>query len=220
MLETIIAAAAHDIRSPLTALKGIGHALATRWEQITPEDRELMLRGIQFDTDRLNAILRQLVDAARVAAGALDLFPQRTAVPRVVEEIATSLARDPDHVRVEWVGSDELNVFVDPERLRLVLEAFVESLVWWASEGPVRVDGRVRDGRLSVEARRAETELTQEQAEHLFRPRAPGTGAGSKIGLFVALGVAEAQGGSVSARVTDGAIVFTLDLPVSSEPDA
>jgi hypothetical protein len=111
-------------------------------------------------------------------------------------------------------------VFIDPERLRLVLEAFVESLVWWASEGPVRVDGRVRDGRLSVEARRAETELTQEQAERLFRPRAPGTGAGSKIGLFVALGVAEAQGGSVSARVTDRAIVFTLDLPVSSEPDA
>jgi K+-sensing histidine kinase KdpD len=220
VLETIIAAAAHDIRSPLTALKGIGHALATRWEQITPEDRELMLRGIQFDTDRLNAILRQLVDAARVAAGALDLFPQRTAIPRVVEEIATSQARDPGHVRVEWAGSDELNVFVDPERLRLVLEAFVESLVWWASEGPVRVDGHVREGRLSVEARRAETELTQEQAERLFRPRAPGTGAGSKIGLFVALGVAEAQGGSVSARVTDGAIVFTLDLPVSSKPDA
>jgi K+-sensing histidine kinase KdpD len=180
----------------------------------------LMLRGIQFDTDRLNAILRQLVDAARVAAGALDLFPQRTAVPRVVEEIATSLARDPDHVRVEWAGSDELNVLVDPERLRLVLEAFVESLVWWAREGPVRVDGRIRDGWLSVEARRAETELTQEQAERLFRPRAPGTGAGSKIGLFVALGVAEAQGGSVSARVTDDTIAFTLDLPVPSEPDA
>ena len=116
--------------------------------------------------------------------------------------------------------SDELNVFVDPERLRLVLEAFVESLVWWASEGPVRVEGRVRDGRLSVEARRAETELTQEQAERLFRPRAPGTGSGSKIGLFVALGVAEAQGGGVSARVADGTLTFALDLPVPSEPDA
>jgi RNA methyltransferase, TrmH family len=219
VLETIIAAAAHDIRSPLTALKGIGHALATRWEQMTPEDRELMLRAIQFDTDRLNAILRQLVDAARVAAGALDLFPQRTSVAQVVEEIATSLARDPDHVRVEWDG-DDLNVFVDPERLRLVLEAFVESLVWWASEGPVRVEGRVRDGRLSVEARRAETELTQEQAERLFRPRAPGTGSGSKIGLFVALGVAEAQGGGVSARVVDGTLTFTLDLPLPTTPAA
>jgi light-regulated signal transduction histidine kinase (bacteriophytochrome) len=138
----------------------------------------------------------------------------------VVAEIARSLARDPDHVRVEWAAGDELNVFVDPERLRLVLEAFVESLVWWASEGPVRVGGRVRDGRLSVEARRAETELTQEQAERLFRPRPPGTGSGSKIGLFVALGVAEAQGGSVSARVADGTLIFTLDLPVQSEPDA
>src|SRR4029453_6873000 len=163
----------HDLPSPLPALKGIGPALATRWEQITPEDRELMLRGIQFDTDRLNAILRQLVDPARAAAGAPDRSPQRTAVAQVVEEIATSLARDPDHVRVVWAGSDELNVFVDPERLQLVLEAFVESLVWWASDGPVRAEGRVRDGRLSVEAGRAETELTQEQAERLFRPRAP-----------------------------------------------
>ncbi len=95
----------------------------------------------------------------------------------------------------------------------------MESLVWWASEGPVLVEGHVRDGRLSVEARRAETELTQEDAERLFRPRAPGTGSGSKIGLFVALGVAEAQGGDVSARVSDGELSFRLDLPVPAEPD-
>jgi RNA methyltransferase, TrmH family len=220
VLETIIAAAAHDIRSPLTAMKGIGHALATRWEQMSPEDRDLMLRGIQFDTDRLNAILRQLVDAARVAAGALDLYPQRTSVPRIVDEIATSLARDPDHVRVEWAGGEELTVFLDPERLRLVLEAFVESLVWWASEGPVRVDGRLQQGRLRVQAYRAETGLTQEDAERLFRPRAPGTGSGSKIGLYVAQGVAEAQGGSVSAHVSGRALSFELDLPVPPEPDA
>lgn len=217
-LETIIAAAAHDIRSPLTAMKGIGHTLATRWEQMTPEDRELMLAGIQFDTDRLNAILRQLVDAARVAAGALDLFPERTAVGRVVEEIAASLARDPGHVPVTWVG-DDLVVFVDPERLRLVLEAFVESLMWWASEGPVRVDARVEDGCLHVEAARAQTDLSQEDAERLFLPRAPGTGSGSKIGLFVAQGVAEAQDGTVSARVRDGVLRFELELPVPAEPE-
>ena len=219
VLETIIAAAAHDFRSPLTAMKGIGHALATRWEQMTPQDRDMMLRGIQFDTDRLNAILRQLVDAARVAAGALDLFPQRTSVGQVVDEFATSLARDPDHVRVEWT-SDELVAFVDPERLRLVLEAFVESLVWWAGEGPVRVEARLLDGRLHVEAHRAETDLSQEDAERLFRPPAPGTGSGSKIGLFVARGVVEAQGGSVSARVTDGALGFELELPVPADPNA
>jgi K+-sensing histidine kinase KdpD len=220
VLETIIAAAAHDIRSPLTAMKGIGHALATRWDQMTPRDRDMMLQGIQYDTDRLNAILRQLVDAARIAAGALELYPERADVGKTVEGISASLARDPDHAGVEWTGDGEVVAFVDPERLQLVLEAFVESLVWWANAGPVLVDGRVRDGRLVVEARRAETRLSQEEAERLFQPRAPGSGSGSKIGLFVAQGVAAAQGGSASAAVVDGSLTFRLELPVAAEPDA
>lgn len=217
VLETIIAAAAHDIRSPLTAMKGLGHTLATRWDQISAEDRDLMLAGIEFDSDRMNAIVRQLVDAARVAAGAVDLFPERTDVGQMVEQIAASLARDPDHVPVRWTGGDVV-AFVDPERLRLVLEAFIESLVWWANEGPVLVDARLRDDRLFVEARRADTRLSQEEAERLFLPRAPGTGSGSKIGLFVAHGVANAQGGDVSARASDGELRFSLDLPIPSLP--
>lgn len=219
VLESIVVAAAHDIRSPLTAMKGIGHALATRWDQMTPRDRNLMLQGIQHDTDRLNAILRQLVDAARIAAGSLDLFPERADVRKTVEAISASLAQDPDHAGLEWTGPDELVAFVDPERLQLVLEAFVESLAWWANEGPVRIQGRLREGRLIVDARRSETRLTQEEADRLFWPRAPGGGSGSKIGLFVARGVAAAQGGSASAVVADGDLAFRLDVAVPPEPD-
>ena len=213
-LETIIAAAAHDIRSPLTAMKGFGHALSTRWEQMTTEQRALMLQGIAYDTDRLNTILRQLVDAARLTAGALDLFPERTDVGKLVDQIAASLALDPDHPSIEWAGG-EVVVLLDPERLRLVIEAFIESLVWWTNAGPVGLSARLTDGRLVLDACRSDTALTQEQAEHLFRPRAPGAGAGSKIGLFVALGVAEAQGGSASARV-DGSLCFVLDVPAQT----
>ena len=218
ILETIIAAAAHDIRSPLTAMKGFGHALSTRWEHMTDEQRDLMFTGIVFDTDRLNAIVRQLVDAARLAAGSLDLFPERVEVGRLVGQVAESLGRDPDHPPVVW-ESGEVEAFVDPERLRLVLEAFVESLVWWTNEGPVRVRGERRAGRLLLEVSRRGTELSPEEAERLFRPRAPGTGAGSKIGLFVALGVAAAQGGTATVRVDDG-LAFVLDVPAGAEEPA
>ena len=218
VLETIIAAAAHDIRSPLTAMKGFGHALATRWDQMDPDQRDLMLRGIAFDTDRLNAIVRQLVDAARLTAGSLDLFPERTDVGHLVGQVAASLERDPDHPPLEWAGG-EVVALVDPERLRLVLEAFIESLVWWTNEGPVRVSASLRGGRLVLETCRAGTELTQDDADRLFRPRSPGTGAGSKIGLFVALGVAEAQGGRAWAR-SDGSLCFAIDIPAEGEPAA
>lgn len=210
-LETVIAAAAHDIRSPLTAMKGFGYALSTRWGQMTEDQRALMLQGIVYDTDRLNTILRQLVDAARLTSGTLDLFPERVSVGELVAQIAHGVEPDPDHPGVTWDGG-EVVAFVDPERLKLVLEAFVESLVWWTNEGPVRVSAERPPGRLVVRAWRRGTELRQEEAAGLFQPRAPGTGAGSKIGLFVALGVAEAQGGSVTVEVEDG-LRFTLDVP-------
>jgi TrmH family RNA methyltransferase len=211
VLETIIAAAAHDIRSPLTAMKGFGHALANRWDQMTEDQRELMLTGIVYDTDRLNAILRQLVDAARLAAGSLELYPERVDVGRLVQQVAESLGRDPEHPPIVWQDG-ELEAFVDGDRLRLILEAFIESLVWWTNEGPVRVDASLRDGRLVLAVSRRGTELGQEEADRLFRPRAPGAGAGSKIGLFVALGIAAAQGGTASAHVNDG-LSFVLDVP-------
>ena len=45
-------------------------------------------------------------------------------------------------------------------------------------------------------------------------PRKPGSGSGSKIGLFVARGVVEAQGGRTWAEVRDGRLVFHLELPI------
>lgn len=212
VLETIISSAAHDIRTPLTAMKGFGHALSTRWREMSDDQRQLMLAGIVYDTDRLNGILRQLVDAARLAAGSLELYPERVQVGELVASVAASLARDPDHPPLVWNGG-ALEVFVDPERLRMVLEAFVESLVWWTSDGDVEVDGQLGDGRLRLRASRRGTDLTQAQAEHLFQPRDPGTGAGSKIGLFVAIGIASAQGGSVSVAVQDRVLAFTLEIP-------
>ncbi|MGZ8625920.1 MAG: TrmH family RNA methyltransferase [Actinomycetota bacterium] len=212
VLETIIAAAAHDIRSPLTAMKGFGHALSMRWEQMTTEQRDLMLAGIVYDTDRLNGILRQLVDAARMAAGSLDLYPERVDVGGVIAAIADSLGRDPDHPAIVWSGG-EVEAFVDPERLRTILEAFIESLVWWTNEGDVVAEGSLDDGRLRIDVSRTGTELTQAGAERLFTPRPPGTGAGSKIGLFVALGIASAQGGTASVLVEGGRLAFVLDVP-------
>ncbi|MGZ8600576.1 MAG: TrmH family RNA methyltransferase [Actinomycetota bacterium] len=212
VLETIIAAAAHDIRSPLTAMKGFGHALSMRWEQMTTEQRDLMLAGIVYDTDRLNGILRQLVDAARMAAGSLDLYPERVDVGGVIAAIADSLGRDPDHPAIVWSGG-EVEAFVDPERLRTILEAFIESLVWWTNEGDVVAEGSLDDGRLRIDVSRTGTELTQAEAERLFTPRPPGTGAGSKIGLFVALGIASAQGGTASVLVEGGRLAFVLDVP-------
>lgn len=214
-LETIVAAAAHDIRSPLTAMKGFGYALEKRWDSMTEEQRTLMLRGIVYDADRMDGILRLLVDAGRVAAGTLELFPERVDLSDLVLGIAESLRRDPEHPELRWAGSGDL-VVLDPARLKSAILAFVEGLVWWGKEGPITVEGgRVQD-RLQVTVWREGTELASDDTEALFAARRPGTGSGSKIGLFVARGVAETQGGRAWADVTAGRLSFHLDVPLAS----
>ncbi|MGZ5295561.1 MAG: TrmH family RNA methyltransferase [Actinomycetota bacterium] len=214
-LETIVAAAAHDIRSPLTAMKGFGYALEKRWESMTEEQRTLMLRGIVYDADRMDAILRLLVDAARVAAGTLEMFPERVDLAELGRGIVGSEKRDPEPPEVRWAGEGDL-VVTDPGRVKSAILAFIEAGVWWAREGPITIEGgRVRD-RLELTVWRDGTELTPADVEGLFAARRPGSGAGSKIGLFVARGVAETQGGRAWAEVKDRRLSFHLDIPLSA----
>jgi signal transduction histidine kinase len=87
-------------------------------------------------------------------------------------------------------------------------------LVWWAQEGPIDVDGE-SDGRsFEVRASRRGAGLDADDVEALFTPRRPGEGAGSKIGLFVARGVAESQGGRCWGSVEAGRPTFHLQLPI------
>ncbi|HEY5904561.1 MAG TPA: TrmH family RNA methyltransferase [Actinomycetota bacterium] len=216
-LENIVASAAHDIRSPLTAMKGFGYALERRWDAMTEEQRALMLQGIVHDADRMDTILRMLVDAARVVGGTLEVFREQVDVGDLVMSVAQAQRRDPDHPEVEWVGRVGV-VFADPARLKTTVQAFLGSLVWWGSEGPIVVDGEMRGTTLVLRASRPASDLTDDEADALFLPRRPGEGAGSKIGLFVARGVAEAQGGRCWGSVEGGRLMFHLELPAG--PDA
>ncbi len=213
-LETIVAAAAHDIRSPLTAMKGFGYALERRWESMTEEQRTLMLRGIVYDADRMDSILRLLVDAGRVASGTLEMFPERVDLAELVRGIIASVKRDPEHPELRWAGEADV-VVTDPARVRSALLAFVEAQAWWGREGPITIQGGRVGDRLVLVVWRDGTELSIDDAEGLFAARRPGTGAGSKIGLFVARGVAETQGGRAWVEVEGGRLSFHLDIPLS-----
>ncbi len=213
-LETLIAAAAHDIRSPLTAMKGFGYALEKRWPDMTDEQRALMLTGIVHDADRMDQILHLLVDAARVSGGTLEPYPDRCDVGELVTSIADLQRRDPEHPEIVWTGEPG-PYFLDPVRLKTALLAFAESLVWWAADGPITVHAAAADGALTVTAARDGASVDGEDAEALFQARRPGTGGGSKIGLFVVRAVAEAQGGRAWASVDEGRLTLHLSLPIT-----
>jgi TrmH family RNA methyltransferase len=216
-LEEVISAAAHDIRSPITTLGGFALTLLNRWQSMSDEHRELMLKGIVFDAERMNLKVKHLVEAARIAAGRLEIAREKVDVGETIRIVASFLENNPDHPEVVWDG-DDMILFTDGERLAEAVNGLIEAAAWWGHDGPIRVSA-TRDGsRVDVEVFRQGTSLSPRDADGLFAPRPPGSGAGSKIGLFVARGVAEALGGSATAEIDDG-LRLRLRLPVEP-PDA
>jgi TrmH family RNA methyltransferase len=210
-LEAVIGAAAHDLRSPLTALKGFGYALERRWDEMDAEQRRAMLRGIVADADRMDVLVRRLTDAARIAGGSLELFPERVELAELVLSVARAFEHDPEHPGVRWLGEGG-SLLVDATRLRTALLAFVEAATWWGREGPVTIGALWRGGIVHLEVRRAGAEIDASEAEGLFDVRRVGSG-GSTFALSVARGVAEGQGGRAWGTVEEGELALHLSLP-------
>jgi TrmH family RNA methyltransferase len=208
-LADIVAGAAHDVRSPMTALRGFAATLLSHWDRLDDSQRRMMLEGLAHDAARMEVIVSQLVDAARLRSGSLRLAP----VPTELLEATRTMAE-------EWSGwsgfdlevsGERATALVDPAKLRSMLLAMIESAQWWGEEGPVEIIVGA-PGEPTVRVRRRGTELDASGATALFRPRPPGSRGGSKVGLYVAKGLAEAQAGRLESDTRDG-IAFTLTLP-------
>jgi two-component system sensor histidine kinase EvgS len=174
-----------------------------------------MLRGIVADADRMDTLVRRLTDAARIASGSLELFPERIELADVAVSVVRAFEHDPEHPGVRWLGEGG-TALLDPARLRTTLLAFVEAATWWGREGPVTIAASWPETSVRIEVRRAGAELDASAAASLFDVRRTDAAAGA-FGLAVAGGVAESQGGRAWATVEDEALSLVLELPLRAD---
>ena len=204
-LASIVSGAAHDIRSPLAAMLGFSSTLLKRWDRLDDEQRLAMIRGIAHDAGRMRLLVAELVDSARISAGDLHL----RSGPVDLLDVASSVARDMrSEERAVEVTGEPTPSWGDADRLATVVAALAEAAHWWGEEGPVRIEV----GPEEVRVARRGSSFDAAAAEAFFAPRQAGTGGGSKVGLFVARGLAEAHGGTLQVDARDG-VRFILRLP-------
>ena len=96
----LIATVAHELRSPLTSVKGFTATLLAKWERFTDDQRKLMLETVDADADRVTRLIAELLDIARIDSGRLQLLRTPSTVEELIrEQIAGMVAAGQDEER-------------------------------------------------------------------------------------------------------------------------
>jgi signal transduction histidine kinase len=200
----VVATVSHEIRSPLTSVKGFTRTLLARWDRFSDEQKRTMLETIDADADRVTRLLRELLDVSRIDAGRVQLHRRPTDVGQVVRTVADK-ARLRElgsgrTIHVELVG-DLPAVLADADKVEQVTTNLLENALAYAPDSPVwlRVEPDGAGGvRLSVVDHGPGIEPDQRRA--IFRKFGRGRGnrrAGTGLGLYITRGLVEAHGGRV-----------------------
>jgi signal transduction histidine kinase len=134
----LVATVAHELRSPLTGVKGFVTTLLSRWDRLNDEQKKLMLTTVSTDSERLSRLITELLDVARIDTGRLSLFPRELDAVPLVDRVVDSVAQGTRRTIEVAHASPAVPVFADPDKLTQVLTNIVDNAVRHG-EGEVRV---------------------------------------------------------------------------------
>jgi signal transduction histidine kinase len=216
VMANFVALAAHELRTPVTAIHGFVQTLNHLGARLTEEQRTEVRIALEQQTARLAQLVEQLLDLSRLDASAVEVRPQRVELRSQLEETVRSAAQAYDaDVELELDGPEQ--AVLDPA----VVDRIVTNLVTNAfryGEPPVRVAVHGTAGNVRIEVEDSGSGVAPELEATLFerftragvaRDRVAGTG----LGLAIARAYAQAHHGDLRyERGTRGAR-FVIDLP-------
>lgn len=210
MLRRAIATTAHEIRTPVTVLMGVAEALRDRGDDITPELLARLSEAVVRQARRLDSMTSDLLTAAQVHRGTLQVTQQRVPVRAVLDAV---LDVPVDDVVVE--GTLDEHVLGEVLRLeQMVGNLLGNALKYGAAPFVIRV--QPSGDRVLIHVVDHGPGVPPEFEPVLFDEftRAEGTSArGTGLGLYVVWSLATAHSGSVSYARNGDESVFTLTLP-------
>lgn len=211
----LVSVVAHELRSPLTGVKGFTSTLLAKWERFTDEQKLHMLRTVNADADRLARLISELLDVSRIETGRLELRKQVVSLPGLVErDVAARIAAgEPESRFVVDVRSTLPALWADPDKLAQVIGNIVENALRHGA-GTVTITIDVVDAAAQVRVVDQGGGIAQEALPRIFTKFwHDSTRGGTGLGLFIAKGIVDAHGGTIEAGNTDaggGWVRFSL----------
>lgn len=217
----MISKIAHELRSPLTSVKGFSSTLIRRWDRFTDEQKFQFVETIHADAERMGRIVSEVLDLARLETGRLELHQQNVDLAAIATQAAGHHAALPGSDRVEVRIAEGLRAYADPERLGHVLGNLIENAIKFSDEGAIVIDGTSANDRVSVTVADKGVGIETDRLGDVFSGPGPSgqkaTPSGTGLGLYLSKRLMEAHGGSIEVQSSSGeGSTFTIVLPAAT----
>jgi PAS domain S-box-containing protein len=219
--DEVLAVVSHDLRNPVGTIFSAASLLLEL--ELAPDKRREHLESVKRSAERMNRLIQDLLDVARMEAGALSVEPQRFMVEELLEEVVQSYTSQADKRGIRIRAGVEPGAgegWGDRHRLSQVLSNLVENALRYspaAAEIRVQAEGAPNGEGLRISVADRGPGISSEDMERLFDrfwqvSRKDKRGAG--LGLAIARGLVEAHGGTIGVESELGAgSVFWFSLP-------
>ena len=215
----LVSTVAHELRSPLTSVKGFTATLLNKWGRFTDDQKRVMLETVNADADRVTRLITELLDVSRIESGRMEVHRQLVDLPDRARKIVAGrvAAGDAeDRFRLEVLaGLPE--TWLDADKIDQILGNLVENAVRHGAGivtiviEPALIDDVVA---AAVSVRDQGEGIAPDVAPRVFRqfwrgkPRGASRhgwhGGGTGLGLYIVKGLVEAHGGTIGVRRAPG----------------
>ncbi|MGI8426902.1 MAG: sensor histidine kinase [Actinomycetota bacterium] len=220
----VISSVAHEIRSPLTSIKGFASTLVRRWDRFEEQRRKQILLTIEADADRVTRLVVELLDVSRLDEGRLQLNKRPITVASIASRVVDRLRPTaPNHVlEIDFV-KDLPDVSGDPDKVEQVITNLVENAIKYTEGGTVIVSGSSSPSGITIGVADEGEGIPQEDRQSVFlkffrrgssEPGGAAPPPGTGLGLYISKGLVEAHGGKIWIEETSGGgALFAFTLP-------
>lgn len=216
-LGHLAAGVAHEIRNPLSSIKGLAKYFAER----TPPGGEAyeLAQVMAKEADRLNRVVSELLELVRPA----HLKWQPVDLNEVIGHSLQLVSQDASgrDITLQFTAQPSLcRIQADPDRLnQVLLNLYLNAIQAIGREGIITVAvAECGDGRIKLSVADSGKGMTAEQLQAIFTPYFTTKADGTGLGLAVVQNIVEQHGGTIHVESTSGrGAVFTLYLPVNGQ---
>lgn len=221
-----ISIASHQLRTPLTAIKGYISMIHDRTYGIPPEKMEKPLRHIYISAERLIKLVSELLNISRIEAGKVRAELEISSLEYIINSVITelkSLVKEKDLYLEFKKGKEPLpKISIDKEKMRQVILNIIDNAIRYTKEGGITVRCKKKENTYQVKVSDTGEGMTKREISDLFKSFSRGKAGkkgwveGAGLGLYIAKKYVDMHKGKIWAKSQGKGkgSSFYIELPI------